>query len=392
MKAKIFYVSSVCDDELFSRLHHTFHGVGFAVQKYHKLMIRGLAKQNLYAIYALSSVPTERLGSIIEKHKNFHSENYSIRYFFTSSIPIIRHLLSFLGTFLTIFFASSGSVVVSDVLKISSSFAALLAAKLRGFTLVGIVTDLPKDIASIKKTKLAFGISSYVLNNQDKYVLLSERMTERINIKNKPYIVAEGQADGDFVIKRDNNCKNTETKVCLYAGSLDRRYGINHLIESFLCICKDNEELHIYGAGDMATELREISNNNPQIKYFGVVDNESVIQTEMCATLLINPRGSDLEFTKYSFPSKTMEYMTTGTPVLMAKLPSVPDEYDEHLYYFDDQDVNGLASALRKILDYPRSALQEKGEKARHYVLTYKNHYVVAKRLISLIDNDITAS
>ena len=57
----------------------------------------------------------------------------------------------------------------------------------------------------------------------------------------------------------------------------------------------------------------------------GCVTNDEIVRLQCEATLLVNPRPSDKEFCKYSFPSKTIEYMASGTPVLMTKLPGVPD-------------------------------------------------------------------
>ena len=49
------------------------------------------------------------------------------------------------------------------------------------------------------------------------------------------------------------------------------------------------------------------------------------------ADVLVNPRLNEGEYTKYSFPSKTMEYLSTGRPVVCYKLDGIPDEYDKHL-------------------------------------------------------------
>ena len=42
----------------------------------------------------------------------------------------------------------------------------------------------------------------------------------------------------------------------------------------------------------------------------------------------MNPRSADAEYTKYSFPSKTIEYLATGVPVVMNRLPGIPEEYE----------------------------------------------------------------
>ena len=55
------------------------------------------------------------------------------------------------------------------------------------------------------------------------------------------------------------------------------------------------------------------------------------VAEELKATLLVNPRPTTEEFTIYSFPSKNMEYMASGTPLLTTKLPGMPEEYHQYV-------------------------------------------------------------
>ena len=68
------------------------------------------------------------------------------------------------------------------------------------------------------------------------------------------------------------------------------------------------------------------------------------------ATLLVNPRKGHEEYTKYSFPSKTMEYMASGTPTIMYKLPGLPIEYEEYLVLLPDNSQETLTAILKQCL------------------------------------------
>ena len=68
-------------------------------------------------------------------------------------------------------------------------------------------------------------------------------------------------------------------------------------------------------------QLYDYTQQDKRIHFGGVIPLSEVIEKEIQATILINPRPVDQEFTKYSFPSKIMEYMSSGTPVLTTKLP-----------------------------------------------------------------------
>ena len=116
-----------------------------------------------------------------------------------------------------------------------------------------------------------------------------------------------------------------------------------------------------------------------------MVNNDIIIKKEIKATLLINPRFSNEEYTEYSFPSKIMEYMSTGTPVLTTKLKGIPEEYSKYLYYFEDETCQGMKNKLEEILSLNIDELNKKGKSAREFVLKNKNNIKQTKKIIELI-------
>ena len=64
---------------------------------------------------------------------------------------------------------------------------------------------------------------------------------------------------------------------------------------------------------DLIESLLKKLQKDKRIIYWGVVEQKHVFEMQQQATLLVNPRKGHEEYTKYSFPSKTMEYMASGT-------------------------------------------------------------------------------
>ena len=156
------------------------------------------------------------------------------------------------------------------------------------------------------------------------------------------------------------------------------------LVEAFITANLSEAELHIYGSGDYEEELKIICQHHPNVKYFGVVPNDIVVQEQLKATLLVNPRPTNEEYTKYSFPSKNMEYMVSGTPVLTTRLPGMPEEYEQYVYLIEDESVEGLEQALKTILAKPAEELHQKGMEAKEFVLQNKNNVVQARKVIEM--------
>ena len=140
--------------------------------------------------------------------------------------------------------------------------------------------------------------------------------------------------------------------------------------------------MHIYGDGKFVDTLLEYQKKDSRIKYNGVVNNEQIVAAEINATLLVNPRFSNQEFVKYSFPSKTSEYMLSGTPLLTTRLCGIPEEYFEYLYTFDEESEDGFANKLQEILSKTTNELDQKGKSAQSFVLKHKNNFVQSKKII----------
>ena len=100
----------------------------------------------------------------------------------------------------------------------------------------------------------------------------------------------------------------------------------------------------------------------------------------------MNPRPTHEEFVKYSFPSKTMEYMASGTPVLTTRLPGMPKEYYPYVDFIEEESAAGIAAALKAVLTRSDEELFQKGQKARAFVLEGRNNVVQAKRILTMLE------
>ena len=117
----------------------------------------------------------------------------------------------------------------------------------------------------------------------------------------------------------------------------------------------------------------------------GTVSIEKCHSLQEKAYLLINPRRSVEEYTKYSFPSKTLEYMSSGRPVLSYRLPGIPKDYEEYLYYIDDFD--SLSDAINNIMNLSFEELELKGKKAKEFVMKEKNAKNQTKKIKNMFDS-----
>jgi glycosyltransferase involved in cell wall biosynthesis len=220
----------------------------------------------------------------------------------------------------------------------------------------------------------------------DCFVLLTRFMAERLGVDERHYVVVEGIAAellDDPVIEegaRDKRC------VFLYSGTLAARYGVMTLIEAFSRLpVTIAAELWICGDGDSRNRIQEAARNDARISYLGQLSRSEVRQLQRRATVLVNPRPAAGEYTRYSFPSKTLEYMVSGRPVLMYRLPGVPDEYFEYVICPKSNDVDGLATALRDLSEMTPGELDAIGATGREFALREKNAAAQCRKVLDLL-------
>lgn len=255
-----------------------------------------------------------------------------------------------------------------------------------------VVPDLPEFMGS-NVFYTAFGLkkraNEYVyknIHNFDHFVLLSEAMARSFGISYEDYVVVEGifnstNSEVDFDFEKD-------TKTILYTGALSSKYGINTLLRAFSSILNPEYRLVICGDGD-AKEIQQAVIEDKRINYLGKVAYELILRMQKNADLLINPRTPEGEYTKFSFPSKTMEYLASGTPVLMYKLPGVPLEYFDYCYTIDDLTEQGLAAKICEVLSQPVEERKILGSKAMAFILDQKNAKSQVGKIIGLMDKDL---
>ena len=388
---KILYGYTNCTNKKYAEI---FSGKNVSVlladQKYHSLLIAGL-KKNGALVKCVSGLPINRAVTkkLFIREKDEEEDGVTYHYIKSVNLPILRQLCIYFGTraFLkrNCKKGEEGVFALCDCLNIANAFGMAKAAKKKKIPLIYIVTDIPE----FQRGKLLKKINDNIIKCADGFVFLTEQMNGKVNPFNKPYIVSEGHADSSQKdsIEAINYETATGKKVIIYAGSIQKLYGIQNLVEGFLKADISGGELRIYGDGDYRAELESVCKTHENVKYMGVRPNAEIVDEEKRAALLVNPRPSAPEYTKYSFPSKTMEYMVSGTPVLTTKLPGMPKEYYPHVYFIEEESASGIEKALGEVLNLPLSERVEKGLNAKKFILSEKTNVQQAKKITEFLSN-----
>lgn len=258
-----------------------------------------------------------------------------------------------------------------------------------------IVPDLPEFMSENSSVlyKLAKKIDSWFINWSikafDCFVLFSPHMRERMRIGAKPWTQMEGIYN-ELIQVEDVEKENKKT--ILYTGNLSSRVGIKELLKAFSMIDSEDYRLWIRGGVRPSKEILEATKKDKRVVYFDPMSKEDLLILQHKATVLINPVRPSKLFTRYFFPSKTMEYLASGTPTIMYKLDCLPKEYYNHIFFIEKETIENMRDTLVKVCEKPQNELRQFGNDAREFILNCKNSRCQAKIIVDLINsvNDLS--
>jgi glycosyltransferase involved in cell wall biosynthesis len=81
------------------------------------------------------------------------------------------------------------------------------------------------------------------------------------------------------------------------------------------------------GGGVDAVDLQALAARDARIKVKPFMTGDALAREVERADFMLNPRDPAWPGAAYSFPSKLVEYLITGKPIVSTRLPGIPDEY-----------------------------------------------------------------
>lgn len=395
---KILYLSTALSDNIYfsvvsscNSFKPTFSGVGFD-----RNVALGLSsRQELIGVslYPIPSFP--KYKKLFEQEQHFQQEQFNCLVAPSLNLPIVKEFSYF--HYVKNFVKKNIRHDEKIVVIVSGLYRTLLRPakwiqKKYNAKIFTIVPDLPELMSSYRTdysrtrkllNKLDVNLGKNVRMCSDGYILLSPFMNEKVNLQGKPFIVVDGLCDvSAFPEKQDKSGK----PYLMYAGKISKNFGVDRLVDAFRISNIDGYELRLFGDGDYAEDLRAIAALDDRIHYEGVVPHAKVLSYEQNASLLIDPRPTNTELVKMSFPSKFIEYLLSATPVLATPLPCFGIEYDDFYYKIEDESVEGIARSIERVLCSSKEVLQNKGASAKRFILENKTITVQCGKILEFVE------
>lgn len=177
--------------------------------------------------------------------------------------------------------------------------------------------------------------------------------------------------------------------IMSYTGALEVYYGITHIIEA-MSILPSNYELHLYGKGSLKHFIEQRAEKNNRIIFHGLVSNEQARKAQAEASLLLLLR-TDAELNKYALPSKVIEYLASGTPIISTSISSIPRHLNKYINFVENETPDAIAKAILELTKDEDTyyKILEKAKLGQKYVLQNCLWEKQAKKISGFIEKFI---
>lgn len=174
-------------------------------------------------------------------------------------------------------------------------------------------------------------------------------------------------------------------RTVVYAGHLDKRYGTTDLAHAAANTRKGWHVLFL-GRGPQLNEVKACESSCDRVTYGGMVNDAELRSIYAQAAALVNPRRLDADFIRFTFPSKLLEYMRSGTPVITTKLPTLPPDFVPHLY-LSDHGTEGLMNSIDNFFEIPLQQRKLRSKTAKEFTEVTRSELAQGERITQFLNS-----
>jgi glycosyltransferase involved in cell wall biosynthesis len=286
---------------------------------------------------------------------------------------------------------ATSRVVYTYNLSVPPGLFTLLGARLIRAKAVASLCDIDVPGATVPSSwvwRLDYWLQRKLIPHFDGRVVASDDIVRDFS-PGSPYLRLEGGVRDEVFARTEDapaiNSANGTPFVIAAAGRLDEANGFPILLKAFSFLKGDQYRLHIAGGGALERYVREAAAMDPRITYLGMISFSDVLQLYRHSDVLVSMRETKNLNTRYFFPSKMMEYLASGTPVITTCTGHVEEEFGSFVYLLREETPEGLVDMIRYVAGLDEHVRKAMGQKARSYMATHKTWDAQSRRLAKYI-------
>jgi glycosyltransferase involved in cell wall biosynthesis len=244
-----------------------------------------------------------------------------------------------------------------------------LAARLTGSVLVSSLNDVmvPGETGPDNwARRLDFRMHRFWLPAWDGFIAVTPATVADL-APAAPFVVVEG---GVAELPPEPAPRSGSPFTLVLAGKLAEHNGLRLALAAFARLEGDRWRLEIAGDGPLQEEARRAAVLDPRIRSHGVLDWSAVQALYARADLVLNLRLTQSAARRYFFPSKLMEALGCGVPVLSTPCNHVRAAFGHCLFLLEEESPEGLAVRLQELAALSPAQRRAVAQRAREVVRT----------------------
>ncbi len=185
-------------------------------------------------------------------------------------------------------------------------------------------------------------VEAYSIKKYDKAIVLSNAKP----MKDFQKILVYRGAIDTSEFKEVTINKDFHRTIILYSGTYTEVSGIRLMLKAFEILCRRSDvELHLTGAGELESLVDDYSRRDRRIVNHGFVSRSELIRIYSASHLVVNPRDMRFRQNSNNFPSKILEYLCTGRPIVTTRFSGI-DDFEDALMFVSASDETEFSEIL----------------------------------------------
>ena len=277
------------------------------------------------------------------------------------------------------------------------AFVSIAAARLTHTKVLGFVADVEvPDAGRVGGNvfrRLEFMLQVRSFRHFDGLIVVARGIAEEF-APGVPFVVVDGgiplrvieEFSGAISTEGTSGGEGSEV-IVMYAGGLSALNGVPLLLKAFAGVAGANYRLRVAGAGPCRGLVEEAAERDARITYLGVLGNARIRELYSEATVLVNPHSTTMRTARYVFPSKLIEYMASGTPVISTCPPGMDARYEHCIVALTEETPEALAALVLAVAKLGARERRAIGQRAREFVLREKTWERQGRRVADFINS-----
>ena len=285
--------------------------------------------------------------------------------------------------------ASRTRIVYTYNLTVPPGLFTLLAARCIGALAVASVNDICEPGESAPRRwawRLDYMLHRFLLPRFDALVVVNANIIEDFAPRAR-YSLVEGGLTPEMAVEPGflKESARPDRFTVVFAGRLEALNGVEVMLQAISQLEGERYRFVLAGEGPLSDAVRQAAKKDSRIEYLGLLKVHDLLSIYKQADVLISMRLTKALRTNYFFPSKLMEMLASGTPVISTCTGHVEAEFGRFLIPLRNESPEGLAEAIRDAAGTDLEARKEMGKRARAFMLANKTWQVQTGKINRLL-------